>query len=78
MALSYLRLDEFLDVDIYESAAKLTQVGAGIGLFPRAWEILKDLGMAGDLEARLVPGEAPPDAKLPSETDEFSQQSSEL
>lgn len=55
VALSHLRLDEFLHVDIYESAVKLTQVGAGIGVFPRAWEVLKDLGMAADLEARMAP-----------------------
>lgn len=77
MALSYLHLDEFLHVDIYESAVKLTQVGAGIGLSPQTWEIMKDFGMAGDLEARMAPGETSPDLKIPSAIDDFSRSNSE-
>ena len=36
-------------VDIYESAHELTEVGAGIGMFPRVWEILKTLDIEEDL-----------------------------
>ena len=69
MALSHFGLDEFLQVDVYESAVKFTQVGAGISLWPRTWEVLKDLGMAGDLESRMTPGETPPDSQKPSALD---------
>jgi hypothetical protein len=63
VALSHLHLDQFLHVDIYESVVKLAEVAAGIALWLRTWEVLKDLGMAGDLEARLPPGEISPDLK---------------
>jgi salicylate hydroxylase len=72
VALSHLHLEEFLDVDLYESAVKLTEVGAGIGFSPKTWEVLKEFGMAEDLEARMVPGQTPPDHK-PSGIDDFSQ-----
>ena len=75
MALSHLDLDEFLRVDIYESAAKFTQVGAGISLWPRTWEVLKTFGMAEDLEARMAPGGTSPDLKTPSASDDFSRSS---
>ena len=71
MALSHLYLDEFLHVDVYESAAKFTQVGAGISLWPRTWEVLKALGMTADLEARMAPGETSPDLKKPSASHDF-------
>ena len=32
-------------VDIYESTQDLTEVGAGIGVWPRIWEILRYLGL---------------------------------
>lgn len=72
MALSHLDLDEFLHVDVYESAVKFSQVGAGISVWPRTWEVLKALGMAADLEARMAPGETSPDLKKPSAIDDFS------
>ena len=72
MALSNLDLDEFLYVDVYESAIKFTQVGAGISVWPRTWGVLKALGMAADLEARMAPGETSPDLKKPSAIGDFS------
>ena len=36
-------------VDIYESTQELTELGAGIGFFPRVWEILRYLGLEEDL-----------------------------
>ena len=77
MALSHLDLDEFLHIDVYESAVKFAQVGAGIALWPRTWEVMKDLGMAGDLEGRMVPGGTSPDLKIPSAIDDFSRSSQE-
>ncbi|KAF9269723.1 salicylate hydroxylase [Marasmius fiardii PR-910] len=38
-----------LEIDVYESASKLTEVGAGIGLFPRPWKIIRALGLEQDL-----------------------------
>ncbi|PIL34427.1 hypothetical protein GSI_03202 [Ganoderma sinense ZZ0214-1] len=35
--------------DIYESAAELTEVGAGIGMSPRIWTIMKELGLDEEL-----------------------------
>ena len=32
-------------VDVYESTQELTEVGAGIGVWPRIWEILRYLGL---------------------------------
>ncbi|PPQ90605.1 hypothetical protein CVT25_007566 [Psilocybe cyanescens] len=53
VALSNLHLDEHIQVDIYESTAKLTQVGAGITLWPRGREILKNMGLEESLAERL-------------------------
>ncbi|KDR80370.1 hypothetical protein GALMADRAFT_136860 [Galerina marginata CBS 339.88] len=61
VALSHLNLEEFIQVDIYESAAKLTQVGAGITLWPRGLEILKSMGLEASLAIRL-----PDEQDLPS------------
>ncbi|KZT01893.1 uncharacterized protein LAESUDRAFT_815649 [Laetiporus sulphureus 93-53] len=36
-------------MDIYESTAVLSGVGAGIGVSPRVWQILKELGLEDDL-----------------------------
>ncbi|KAM5540130.1 hypothetical protein V8D89_006270 [Ganoderma adspersum] len=38
-----------VDFDIYESASELTEVGAGIGMTPRIWWIMKDLGLEDEL-----------------------------
>ncbi|KAG7442159.1 FAD/NAD(P)-binding domain-containing protein [Guyanagaster necrorhizus] len=37
-----------LVVDLYESASKLTEIGAGITLWQRTWNILKNLGLEKD------------------------------
>ena len=36
-------------IDIYESTDDLTDVGVGIGMFPRVWEIVRFLGLEDDL-----------------------------
>lgn len=38
-----------IDVDIYEAAPKFSEVGAGIGVWPRVWRILAHLGLDEDL-----------------------------
>ncbi|KAI0332657.1 salicylate hydroxylase [Cubamyces sp. BRFM 1775] len=43
-------------VDVYEAAAEFTEVGAGIGVWPRTWKILCSLGLADDLcKIAIVP-----------------------
>ncbi|TBU45377.1 FAD/NAD(P)-binding domain-containing protein [Dichomitus squalens] len=38
-----------VDYDIYESAAELTEVGAGVGMSPRIWTIMQELGLEDEL-----------------------------
>ncbi|KDR82014.1 hypothetical protein GALMADRAFT_221903 [Galerina marginata CBS 339.88] len=57
VAFSHMNLEESIQVNVYESAAKLTQVGAGIGLWPRGWEIWKSMGLEEALAARFPPGQ---------------------
>ena len=70
VALSRLGLEDLIEVDIYESAPELTQVGAGITFWPRAWKILRDLGLEEALIRHLSPGQHVPDGK-PSERREY-------
>jgi hypothetical protein len=72
VALSRLPLDERVQVDIYESTDELTQIGAGITLCPRGWEIIRDLSLDKDLADRLAPGETSPDCKELSACSTFS------
>ncbi|KAF9478843.1 salicylate hydroxylase [Pholiota conissans] len=65
VALSHMKIDQEIQVDIYESAARITQVGAGITFWPRTWEILKDLGMEDDLVAYMNPGQELPSKMNP-------------
>ncbi|KDR65937.1 hypothetical protein GALMADRAFT_148313 [Galerina marginata CBS 339.88] len=66
VALSHLKLEDSIQVDIYESAAKLTQVGAGITFSPRAWEIVRSMGLEPSLAARLAPGNGVPATSKPA------------
>ncbi|KAF5349393.1 hypothetical protein D9758_015518 [Tetrapyrgos nigripes] len=60
-----LALSEYpdIEIDVFESAGKLAEVGAGIGLFPRPWQIIRKLGLEQDLlkttESKLIEGRAP-------------------
>lgn len=40
---------------MYESTAKLAPVGAGISIWPRAWDILKKMGLEKALSERSPP-----------------------
>ncbi|KAF5388741.1 hypothetical protein D9757_004762 [Collybiopsis confluens] len=42
-----------IDVDLYEQAAQIAEIGAGIAVWPRTWEILKSLGLEDDLSCLL-------------------------
>ncbi|KAF9563568.1 FAD/NAD(P)-binding domain-containing protein [Agrocybe pediades] len=52
-----------IEVVIYEAAERLAEIGAGIGLFPRPWEIIKKLGLDEELlkttDIKPVQGPAP-------------------
>lgn len=39
-------------VDIYESASHFSEIGAGIGIWPRVWDTLVSLGLEEDLKSR--------------------------
>lgn len=42
-----------VEINLYEQAAQITQIGAGIAVWPRTWEVLKSLGLEKDLTALL-------------------------
>ncbi|KIK60437.1 hypothetical protein GYMLUDRAFT_73887 [Collybiopsis luxurians FD-317 M1] len=42
-----------VDVDLYEQAAQITEIGAGVAVWPRTWEILKSMGLEDDLSCLL-------------------------
>ncbi|KAF8894215.1 hypothetical protein CPB84DRAFT_1783003 [Gymnopilus junonius] len=55
VALSYLELEDYVEITIYESTSELKQVGAGITFWPRGWEILKSMGLETPLTERIAP-----------------------
>lgn len=66
VAITRLNLADKIQVDIYEAAAKLTQVGAGITLWPRGWEIIRDLDLEDGLAEHVSPPQEIPKDNLPS------------
>lgn len=38
-----------IQVDVYEAAGQFSEVGAGIGMWPRTWNIMESLGLTEDL-----------------------------
>lgn len=55
-AVSLAKLDAAVDVDIYESTSKFGEIGAGMGMWPRVWETLKNMGLEDDLRERFNNG----------------------
>lgn len=49
LALSLQKSCQDVQVDIYESTAELTEIGAGVGMWPRMWEIIEHLGLGDEL-----------------------------
>ncbi|KAF5383335.1 hypothetical protein D9757_008410 [Collybiopsis confluens] len=45
-----------IEIDLYEQATHITEIGAGITVWPRTWEVLKSLGLEQDLLALLPEG----------------------
>ncbi|KAJ6481082.1 hypothetical protein C8R45DRAFT_320629 [Mycena sanguinolenta] len=62
LALSLSRYHD-IEVELYEAASTLTEVGAGLAVFPRPWKILQMLGIEEDLlkttENKPVQGPVP-------------------
>lgn len=54
VALSKSHYHDSIVVDIYEAAAEIAEIGAGIAILPRAWEILKILGLDAELTNHLA------------------------
>ena len=42
-----------LEINIYEAAHELAEIGAGVGIWPRVWEILHHLGLEEDLRKAI-------------------------
>ncbi|KIK67264.1 hypothetical protein GYMLUDRAFT_861796 [Collybiopsis luxurians FD-317 M1] len=53
-----------IEVHVFESANSLSEVGAGIGVWPRAWKVLKELGLVDAL--LQVVQEQPSDNEVPA------------
>ena len=45
LAISLQRFAPDVDFEIYEGAAELAEIGAGIGLAPRTWAMVQALGI---------------------------------
>lgn len=56
-----------VEIDVYEATAEMTEIGAGIVIWPRTWEILKKLGLEETLTKLLPspPTKEPSKSKLP-------------
>ena len=46
-----------LEVNVYESAAQISQIGAGINVWERVYDILTELGMEAEFATHLREGE---------------------
>ncbi|KAJ7581402.1 salicylate hydroxylase [Mycena floridula] len=66
-----------LELDIYEATGEISEIGAGVTLWPRIWNALNEMGLGPDFE-QLVPGYADKARKIAFEyrkgdqTDGFS------
>ncbi|KAE9405425.1 FAD/NAD(P)-binding domain-containing protein, partial [Gymnopus androsaceus JB14] len=45
-----------IEINLYEQAHQITEIGAGITVWPRTWEILQSLGLEEELVATLQDG----------------------
>jgi salicylate hydroxylase len=46
----------YVEVNIYERSAELTEVGAGIIVWPRVWSVLETIGLAQKLSKHYIKG----------------------
>ena len=56
--LAFLKVGPEIKVDIYEASSHISEIGAGINMWKRTWEILRSIGL-GDTLLRFLP--RPPD-----------------
>lgn len=42
-----------IEINLYEQAAQITEIGAGLAVWPRTWGLLTSVGLREDLEATL-------------------------
>lgn len=45
--------EKLVEIDVYEAAPELTQVGAGLTIWPRTWDIFQKIGMEDTLAGYL-------------------------
>ena len=57
-ALGFLKVGPEVKIDIYEATSQMSEIGAGINMWKRTWEILRSIGM-GDALLKFLPH--PPD-----------------
>ena len=43
-----------IQVDVYEAAKVFSEVGTGIGLWPRSWDIIERLGLVDELGGKAI------------------------
>lgn len=56
-AISLAKCEADVDVDIYEGTAQFSEIGAGLAMWARVWDIMRLLGLEDDLKQRLGTGE---------------------
>lgn len=57
-ALGCMKVEPKVKIDIYEASSHISEIGAGIGMWKRPWEILKSIGLEDTLLKFLL---RPPD-----------------
>lgn len=45
IAISRLNQNKDINIDVYEGAHAFTEIGAGVGVYKRPWNVLKELGL---------------------------------
>lgn len=53
-----MQKEPFTQIDIYEASSHISEIGAGIHLWKKSWEILKNVGLE-DALLKFIP--CPPD-----------------
>ena len=49
IALFRLNQNKDIKIDVYEGAHAFTEIGAGVGVYKRPWNVLKELGLTEEL-----------------------------
>ena len=54
LALSLQKFAPDVELIIYDAVSELSEIGAGIGIWPRVWKTLVSLGLEEDLQSKLT------------------------